>query len=59
MTYDEFLDMIKDRTQERLGKLYKVRIEKQLNNNGVMKDTHCVSRVEEHTIPNREAGPII
>lgn len=51
MTYDEFLDMIKDRTQERLGKLYKVSIEKLLNNNGVMKDTLCVNRVEEHTSP--------
>lgn len=51
MTYDEFLDMIKDRAQERLGKLYKVSIEKLLNNNGVMKDTLCVNRVEEHTTP--------
>lgn len=51
MTYDKFLDMIKDKAQERLGKLYKVSIEKLLNNNGVMKDTLCVNRVEEHTTP--------
>lgn len=51
MTYDEFLDMIKDRAQERLGKLYKVSVEKLLDNNGVMKDTLCVNRVEEHTTP--------
>lgn len=51
MTYDEFLVKIKDRTQERLGKLYKVSIDKQLNINGVTKDTLCVSKVEEHTAP--------
>lgn len=51
MTYDGFLEMIKDRAQERLGKLYKVSIEKLLDNNGIMKDTLCVNRVEESTTP--------
>lgn len=31
MTYNGFLEMIKDRAQERLGKLYKVSIEKLLD----------------------------
>lgn len=31
MTYNGFLEMIKDRAQERLGKLYNVSIEKLLD----------------------------
>ena len=46
MTYDEFLETIQDRAQERLGTLYKVSVKKVLNNNGVMKDALCLSKTE-------------
>ena len=51
MTYDEFLNTIKERAQERLGKLYKVSIKKVLKNNGVLKDALCLSKTEAITKP--------
>lgn len=49
MTYDEFLKTIVDRSQERLGKMYHVCIEKVLKNNGEKKDALCM-RKEESTV---------
>lgn len=42
MTYDEFLNTIKERAQERLGKLYKV---------SILKDALCLSKTEAVTKP--------
>lgn len=51
MTYNEFLNEIRTRAQERLGKTYHVCIENVMKNNGIMKDALCMNKKGDTIAP--------
>ena len=52
MKYEEFIEVVKVKAQERLGEAYKVRVEKHMINNGTIVDTLCLNRAEETSSPS-------
>lgn len=52
MKYEEFIEVVKVKAQERLGEAYKVLVEKHMINNGTIVDTLCLNRAEEPPSPS-------
>ena len=52
MKYEEFIEVVKVKAQERLGEAYNVLVEKHMINNGTIVDTLCLNRAEETSSPS-------
>lgn len=52
MKYEEFIAIVREKAQERLGEAYKVMVEKHMTNNGMLVDALCLNRAEEPPSPS-------
>lgn len=52
MNYEEFIEVVKIKAQERLGEAYKVPVEKHMINNGTLVDPLSLNRAEEPPSPS-------